>query len=116
MTSTCPPSKYHTQSAAGEFDTNTQLQEYTVRKEIKDIKGKQYLLNELWDNKQLGLEVGNLLKIRIEAVDNSPAKNTAISEEILVPIISEAEWTATMRLSQEFVERLSTSRRSQLET
>jgi hypothetical protein len=90
--------------SSGEFDASGQEPEYTLRKEMKDIAGKQFILNEVWSNKGLDLQEGNLLKIRIEAVDNSPDKNKAVSEDILVPIISDAE--LKMRLSEEFVEAI----------
>ncbi len=90
---------------SGEYDENEdQLAEFSVHKSFDSVNKKNFHLNEIWSNKKLNLQEGNLLKIRIEVTDNSPAKNVTVSEDILVPIISDAE--LRQRLSEEFVDAI----------
>ena len=90
---------------SGEYDENEdQAAEFLVHKSFDSVNKKEFHLNEIWSNKKLNLQEGNLLKIRVEATDNSPAKNVTVSEDILVPIISDAE--LRQRLSEEFVDAI----------
>ena len=91
--------------SSGEYDENEdQLAEFSVHKAFESVDIKNFHLKEIWANKALNLQEGNLLKIRIEATDNSPARNVTVSEDILVPIISDAE--LRQRLSEEFVDAI----------
>ncbi len=83
----------------GEVDSQTDAEDFEVAFDYKNISKQEFVLKELFKNAKLNLEVGQLLKIRIEATDNSPQKNKTISEDILIPIISEAE--LRQRLSEE---------------
>ena len=90
---------------SGEYDENEdQLAEFSVHKSFDSVNEKNFHLQEIWSNKPLNLMEGNLLKIRIEATDNSPEQNVTVSEDILVPIISDAE--LRQRLSEEFVDAI----------
>jgi len=90
---------------SGEYDENEdQIAEFSVYKEFNSVNKKNFHLNEVWSNKKLNLQEGNLLKIRVEVTDNSPAQNVTNSEDILVPIISDAE--LRQRLSEEFVDAI----------
>ena len=90
---------------SGEYNENEdQFTEFTVHKSFDSLKVKNFHLQEIWSNKSLNLAEGNLLKIRLEATDNSPEKNVTVSEDILVPIISDAE--LRQRLSEEFVDAI----------
>ena len=89
----------------GEYNENEErLSEFTVYRSFDAVNQKNFHLNEVWSNKKLNLQEGNLLKIRLEATDNSPAANVTVSEDILVPIISDAE--LRQRLSEEFVDAI----------
>ena len=89
----------------GEYqESDAQFVEYKVNKSYDPVNQKTFHLKEIWSNKSLNLVEGNLLKIRIEATDNSPQKNVTVSEDILVPIISDAE--LRQRLSEEFVDAI----------
>ena len=89
----------------GEYqEGDAQFVDFKVSKSFDPVNEKNFHLNEIWSNKPLNLQEGNLLKIRIEATDNSPAKNVTVSEDILVPIISDAE--LRQRLSEEFVDAI----------
>jgi len=87
----------------GESDDIEATQEYSVRQKI-DVESAEYELREVWKNRGLGLEEGDSLRIRIEATDASPQKNVAISQDIMVPIISAAELKS--RLSDEFLQSI----------
>ncbi|MCM8533263.1 MAG: hypothetical protein NE330_18990 [Lentisphaeraceae bacterium] len=88
----------------GEYEQDSEFQQFKVKKSFKDIQSNQFVIDEIWSNRKLDLKEGNLLKIRIEAVDNAPTPNISYSEDILVPIISDAEMRS--RLSEEFVEAI----------
>ena len=91
--------------SSGEYNENEDpTAEYSVYKSFDSVNQKNFQLKEIWSNKKLNLVEGNLLKIRIEATDNSPAQNVTVSEDILVPIISDAE--LRQRLSEEFVDAI----------
>ena len=91
--------------SSGEYNENEErLSEFTVYRSFDAVNQKNFHLNEVWSNKKLNLQEGNLLKIRLEATDNSPAANVTVSEDILVPIISDAE--LRQRLSEEFVDAI----------
>jgi hypothetical protein len=85
----------------GEYEQDNEFQQFKVRREYKDIQSRQFTIDEIWSNRGLELTEGNLLKIRIEATDNAPEANVTVSEDILVPIISDSEMRR--RLSEEFV-------------
>lgn len=91
--------------SSGEYEENEdQVLEFLVHKTFDSVNQKNFQFKEIWSNKALNLQEGNLLKIRIEATDNSPAQNVTVSEDILVPIISDAE--LRQRLSEEFVDAI----------
>jgi hypothetical protein len=88
----------------GEFERETQLSDYQVHKEFTQLSTKEFSFDEIWSNRNKELREKQILKIRFQAVDSSPAQNTALSEEIIIPIISEAEMR--LRLSEEFVDAI----------
>ena len=92
---------YHV--GAGVSDGEEEVQ-YTLFKEFKDIGKRQFHLQQLWDNRLLKLAEGQVLSLRLEARDNAPQQNLTISNDITIPIISEAE--LRLRLSEELVEML----------
>ncbi|NQZ59401.1 MAG: DUF4175 family protein [Lentisphaeraceae bacterium] len=91
--------------SAGEYEAETQLSDYRIHQEFTDLTDKEFTFDEIWSNRQKDLKENQVLKIRFQAVDSSPAKNSALSEEIIIPIISAAEMR--LRLSEEFVDAIS---------
>ena len=90
--------------STGEFEEETRISDYQLHKEFTDLNKQEFNFEEIWSNRGRDIQEKQVLKIRFQAVDSSPAKNTALSEEIIIPIISEAEMR--LRLSEEFVDAI----------
>jgi hypothetical protein len=84
-----------------EYDQDLDFENFRVWKSYSDINDKTFSLKEFWDNRSIEVEAGRNLKIRVQVTDNAPEPQTGLSQDILIPIISQEELKE--RLADEFL-------------